>query len=65
MRLSGRWKIGGLFAGLFLLLGLVMSTEKAQASDAASIGLELNKLEPTDSGCRAYMVLRNPSDVQY
>lgn len=35
------------------------------AKDAAGVGLELNKLEGTDKGCRAYMVVNNPSDTAY
>ncbi len=41
----------------------------APAADAAGNGagpsLELNKLEPNNSGCRAYMVVNNPTDTAY
>lgn len=33
----------------------------APASDESSISLELNKLEDSDKGCRAYVVVSNPS----
>lgn len=29
------------------------------------IGLELNKLESIEGGCRAYVVFRNPTEVEY
>lgn len=35
------------------------------AAPGASISLELNKLEPYEKGCRAYLVVNNPSDVAY
>ncbi|MEQ1652135.1 MAG: hypothetical protein ABL897_06590 [Hyphomicrobium sp.] len=57
-----------LFASGF---GLGLSQTSAQAapdaaapSDAA-IALELNKLETTDKGCRAYIVVNNPTDTVY
>ena len=42
----------------------------AQAADAAktdtdAVSLELNKLEPTDKGCRAVLVINNPSATAY
>jgi hypothetical protein len=39
----------------------------ASAADQAPAGtsLELNKLEPTDKGCRAYIVVNNPTDTSY
>ncbi len=39
----------------------------AQAADAPASGtsLELNKLETTDKGCRAYVVVNNTTDVSY
>ena len=33
----------------------------AQPSAQSDISLELNKLEPSDKGCRAYIVVSNPS----
>jgi hypothetical protein len=51
---------------------LLVAVAAAQAEDApskeatapagdASITLELNKLEPSDKGCRAYVVVSNPT----
>jgi hypothetical protein len=34
-------------------------------SDAKPINLELNKLEPVDKGCRAYIVVNNAGDTEY
>jgi hypothetical protein len=38
-------------------------TEAQQAP--AGVHIELNKLEPSEKGCRAYMVLNNPADTNY
>lgn len=35
------------------------------APDATGPSLELNKLEPNDSGCRAYIVVNNQTDTTY
>jgi hypothetical protein len=35
------------------------------SSPSAGTSLELNKLETTDKGCRAYVVVNNTSDVSY
>ena len=44
-------------------------TPAAPAADAPGTGagpsLELNKLEANNSGCRAYMVVNNPTDTAY
>ena len=32
---------------------------------AAGVGLELNKLETTEKGCRVYVVVNNPGDTAY
>jgi len=37
----------------------------APSSSTAAPSLELNKLEPNNSGCRAYMVVNNPTDTAY
>lgn len=52
------------------VLGNVMLTQPVQAQTAAAtdgpmIGLELNKLESIEGGCRAYVVFRNPTEVEY
>lgn len=48
--------------GALGVLGAAM-TGTAVADDAVSI--ELNKLEPTDKGCRAVLVVNNPTDTTY
>jgi hypothetical protein len=35
------------------------------ASASAATSIELNKLEPVDKGCRAYLVINNQSDTAY
>jgi hypothetical protein len=35
------------------------------ASTPNSTSIELNKLEPADKGCRAYLVINNPTDTVY
>lgn len=45
----------------FALLALLAATGPAR-TEPAPLGLELNKLEPMDNACRAYLVLHNPSD---
>lgn len=35
----------------------------ATGADAAAITVELNKLEPANAGCRAYLVVRNGTDT--
>ena len=37
----------------------------AHAADAAATSLELNKLEATEKGCRAHVVINNPGDTAY
>lgn len=37
----------------------------ANAANAAGVSLELNKLEATDKGCRAVVVVNNQSDTAY
>ncbi len=57
------------FAAPALTLALCAFTGviAARAADTPSTGtsLELNKLETTDKGCRAYVVVNNPTDVNY
>jgi len=36
-----------------------------QASSGNAVSLELNKLEPSEKGCRAYVVVSNPSSTTY
>jgi hypothetical protein len=37
----------------------------AAAQDGAQVGVELNKLETIDNGCRIYVVVDNKSDTEY
>ena len=39
--------------------------QPAAAPAQPSVTLELNKLETTEKGCRAYVVLNNPTDASY
>ena len=39
-------------------------TDQPAAADT-SVSLELNKLEPSEKGCRAYVVVSNPSSTTY
>jgi hypothetical protein len=40
--------------------------QPSQSQAAAEpVSIQLNKLEPTDKGCRAYMVIDNPGDTAY
>jgi hypothetical protein len=39
--------------------------DAASASSASAIHIELNKLETSEKGCRAYMVVNNPGDTAY
>jgi hypothetical protein len=57
------------FAGLGIAAGAAPSVATA-AQDAAAPGpvklsLQLNKLEPHDQSCRAYMVITNKTDTPY
>lgn len=50
------------------IAGAQTAPPAAPAAPAAATGataLELNKLEPYDKGCRAYMVVNNTSDTTY
>ncbi|WP_431280771.1 Tat pathway signal protein [Humitalea sp. 24SJ18S-53] len=48
-----------------LLAALVLATAAlpAAAQQAPAIGLELNRLEPQQNGCRAWLMLRNPGET--
>jgi hypothetical protein len=39
--------------------------DAAPAAAAAATHIELNKLEPSEKGCRAYMVVNNPAETAY
>ena len=48
-----------------LCLGLLTAATATHAAEAATLAVELNKLETFDKGCRAYVVINNTSDVIY
>jgi len=62
---------GAAIAGAAMLLATtVMAQDTAAPSEDQSkpdggISLELNKLEASDKGCRAYVVVTNPTDTTY
>ena len=39
--------------------------DAASASETSGVQLELNKLESSDKGCRAYIVVNNPAETSY
>jgi hypothetical protein len=55
---------------LVLPIGLFATVARAEpdaapASAASATHIELNKLEPSEKGCRAYMVVNNSSETAY
>ncbi len=56
------WSSAGVFgAAVALLLGCSVAT----AQDASTLSIELNKLESSDKGCRAYVVIDNKATTDY
>ena len=55
------------FAATIFAVSAAAGSITAHAADVAASGtsLELNKLETTDKGCRAYVVVNNTTDVSY
>ena len=47
------------------LAGPLVTPPVAAAQGAPALSLELNKLEPLDKGCRAYMVIDNKAAADY
>jgi hypothetical protein len=47
-----------------LALAAVFSASFAAAQAQASVAIELNKLLPRDGACEAYLVVRNPGDLE-
>jgi hypothetical protein len=53
------------------VVSTVLATSLAEAepqtnqASASSVNIELNKLEPADKGCRAYVVINNTTDTAY
>jgi hypothetical protein len=66
---------GAATVGAAILLATAVMAQDAQAQDTPAqdaqpkqnggISLELNKLEASDKGCRAYVVVSNPTDTTY
>ncbi|MGQ0457091.1 MAG: hypothetical protein ACT4OU_08515 [Hyphomicrobium sp.] len=60
-----------LTVGLTIAFGLAIAASSAgaepqtAAADEPGLALELNKLEPIDKGCRAYVVVTNKTDSTY
>lgn len=52
-----------IFAAFTLLIGLALPS--VASADDGRIGIELNKLEPVETGCRSYIVVRNPGEQSY
>lgn len=54
---------------LILPIGFLATSVSAEpdaaSQKAAGLHIELNKLEPSDKGCRAYMVIDNPGETAY
>jgi hypothetical protein len=56
-------------AACFFVCGLARAQEASPAattpSDSDGVSVELNKLEKSDKGCRAYVVVTNPTSTSY
>lgn len=64
-RMTGALSIG-LAVGATLLTAAVYTPAAAGAATGQpTVTLELNKLEPIDKGCRAYIVVTNKEDANY
>jgi hypothetical protein len=44
---------------------MVLGAGMAAAAEQADLTLELNKLEPGEKGCRAYLVIDNRAEIAY
>jgi hypothetical protein len=55
----------GAVIALHVLASVPAISEPAAQAAAPGLALELNKLESTDKGCRAYVVVNNPTDTAY
>lgn len=69
---EGAFKVSGLTGVLAAILAVavmaIMPGNRAAAQETQSeknLGLELNKLEPQDKNCRAYLVVTNEGDTVY
>ena len=50
---------------LATIAAMSVSGSSARAADAPTLGVELNKLETYDKGCRAYVVINNASESAF
>ena len=57
-----RWRIASAILRLLVAAGLASAVAPAWAADKPIV-VELNKLEPQNKGCRAYLVIDNPSEA--
>jgi hypothetical protein len=48
-----------------VLLGVLTGATAAAVGQNAALSVELNKLESSDKGCRAYVVINNTTDATY
>jgi len=61
----GRHRLFGVFAGALLAVLGPAESKAAAPSAPKKISVELNKLEPVDRGCRAYVVVDNATQSAY
>ncbi len=67
-RRSSRWLCSSpatVLAAALAGCALAPVASAAQSGSGTGLGVELNKLEPYDKGCRAYVVINNTSDSGY
>ena len=50
---------------LATIAAMSVSGSSARAADAPALGVELNKLETYDKGCRAYVLINNASESAF
>ena len=62
---TGALCIAAAAALLLTLPSLAQDTKPDQTQSDNSVTLELNKLEASEKGCRAYVVVSNPSSTTY
>jgi hypothetical protein len=62
---TGTLCIAAAAALLLTLPSLAQDTKPDQTQSDNSVTLELNKLEASEKGCRAYVVVSNPSSTTY
>jgi hypothetical protein len=65
IRTQKRFALLGAIALPMTILANAATAEPASPAEATSTTIELNKLEPADKGCRAYMVVNNAMDTTY